>query len=82
MPNEKRSIPLDSMVRVDFTPLETDRISVLVGTLVKRPQDVGDTFGILLDDGRVIEINPNCSRFESICELNISQDSPTENPEV
>ncbi len=37
------------------------------GELVGRPRDVGDTFKVAMGQtGRLIEINPNCSSFESI----------------
>lgn len=38
------------------------------GVLVKRPQDVGDTFSIQRDDGGLLEWNPNCVTFDCINE--------------
>ena len=39
------------------------------GTLIGRPTDVGDTIRVRWDDGRVTEINPSCSAFESMNEV-------------
>jgi len=49
-------------VLVDFT---SERYS---GTLVSRPTTQGELFAVRLKNGRIIEINPCCSSFESMCE--------------
>ena len=65
--NQYGRIKLGTRVRVDFVPNDVSATAdYVIGTLMGRPSDVGDTFRLLLDDGTPFEFNPNCSAFQCI----------------
>lgn len=72
---DRNKIQLGARVRVDFTNFVGGE-PAFQGELCKRPQDVGDTWGIRLGDGRLVEINSCSAGLESVCEL-----SPSEKPQ-
>ena len=68
--DERGRILPGSRVRVDYVPpTHPEHQFHFLGTLLGRPADVGDTFRVRFDGGRVVEINPSCSTFESIAEV-------------
>ena len=68
MANKYGRIEVGTRVLVLFVPIVSGENAFFTAELIGRPQDVGDTFRFLLDDGRIQEINPCASSFEGICE--------------
>lgn len=65
----KTKIKIGSRVVVCYSEWASEGAAIFYGELVGRPQDVGDTFKIIMEPcGTLTEINPCASSFESITE--------------
>ena len=63
----KNRIEEGDTVKIDFTPLDSITQPYFYGTVIGVPQNVGDSWKFIEKDSqKLIYVNPNCSRLETI----------------